>query len=70
MKITIKTVTCPRCKCEEVEDNSLPIMQQKLQIRGFKVHHSGSWWSQCLLCKAAGLPSWFNKRGQFEEPRT
>lgn len=41
MDILIKSVQCPICGAPEEENG-------KLLIRGFKVHKSGIWWSQCI----------------------
>ena len=37
---------CPRCGAQEVH----PTLPDSVLIRGFKVHHAGHWWSQCLVC--------------------
>lgn len=70
MKLIIRPgPSCPRCKAPEVANPEAPILEQRVNVRAFKVNHSGSWWSECMRCKERGLPSWFNKRGQFETPR-
>lgn len=38
-------LTCPKCGAKEMHPNG-----RWLLIRGYKVHHRGRWWSQCLVC--------------------
>jgi hypothetical protein len=45
MRIVVREVKCPKCGAEEMHPNKAWVL-----IRGFKVHHSGKWWSQCLVC--------------------
>lgn len=45
MRVTVSSVTCPTCGAQEMHPNG-----EVLLIRGFKVFHSGAWWSQCLVC--------------------
>lgn len=52
------SLTCPCCGCGEVVDNTLPIAQQRLNIRGYKIEKDGRWWSECLPCK-----TWFTDDG-------
>jgi hypothetical protein len=59
LRISVKEVRCPRCGAEEVSNPDAPLMEQRLNIRAFKVHDGKAWRSQCLLCKEAGRPDWF-----------
>jgi predicted nucleic-acid-binding Zn-ribbon protein len=36
---------CPHCGAEELHPTKYMLL-----IRGYKVKHSGYWWSQCLVC--------------------
>lgn len=46
IKITVVSdLTCPTCGSGEMHPNG-----ENILIRGFKVHHGGHWWSQCLVC--------------------
>lgn len=55
MKITVtKSLTCPRCGAQEVENQTVPVREWQFNIRAYRVEQGGVWWSQCLNCKAAG----------------
>ena len=47
---------CPNCGSGEMHPNN-----QWLLIKAHKVHHSGSWWSWCLVC--AGF---YNENLQYD----
>lgn len=74
--ITVKEVRCPRCGVGELEpgtehlpfyDHTNPTAPHKLfAIRGFKVHHSDEWWSECLHCAKVYTSGWFSESGITE----
>lgn len=43
--IFVKELVCPVCGAAEMHSDG-----KHIHIRGFKVHHSNHWWSQCLVC--------------------
>jgi hypothetical protein len=42
MEVQIKDICCPVCGATEHGPDG------KLQVRGFKVHRNGMWWSNCI----------------------
>ena len=52
IQITVGDVQCPTCGAGEMHphDEGKPFGQRRILIKGFKVHHSDHWWSQCLVC--------------------
>ena len=53
---------CPNCGAPEVNEKT-----DLLNIRGYKVHIEGEWWSECLACEEStgGLHTyWFTDGGR------
>lgn len=45
IKLINKELSCPNCGALESHPD-----ENTIQIRAYKVHDEGVWWSQCLVC--------------------
>jgi hypothetical protein len=61
----VEALTCPNGH-QEVENPQEPVETWKFNIKAYKVHSNGKWWSKCLKCQAAGQENyWFNEDGTW-----